>query len=81
MKKTIYILLVSFLSILSSLVIPKPYGTFIHMLLAPIFVYTIFKTNLLKAIFAQIIPIFLTAVLETLFLRLYFSLSILPFFI
>ena len=55
-QKLIYIASFSLIAILSATVIPTPYNTFINVIACPILVYFIFKTSILKAILAQIIP-------------------------
>ena len=70
-QKITYILILSFLTLLSSFIIPKPFGTYINMILWPIIIKLIFKASILKSILAELIPIFLTAIFETFFLRLY----------
>ncbi len=70
-QKTLYVLLVSLLGILSNLFIPKPFGTYIHMIISPIIIMMFFDISLFKSIVAEIIPLIITSILETLFLRLY----------
>lgn len=55
-KKFIYILIFSLIAIISMLFIPTPFNTFINVIACPIIVYFLFKTNILKAILAEIIP-------------------------
>ena len=62
-QRTLYILIFSFIAIISVLFIPTPFNTFINILACPILVYFIFKTNILKAILAEIIPLSLLRVL------------------
>ncbi len=70
-QKFIYVLLVGILGIISNIFVPKPYGTFIHMIISPFIITFLFKTNLFKGILAEIIPLVITAILETLLLRVY----------
>ena len=49
-----YVLCNSLLAILTSYFIPNPYNTFINLMLFPVLVYFILKTNALKAIFSEI---------------------------
>ncbi len=55
-QKFIYTLTFSIVAIISMLFIPTPFNTFINVIACPILVYSIFKTNILKAILAEIIP-------------------------
>lgn len=78
-QKILYIIIVSTLGILSNIFIPKPYGTFIHMIITPIAIMFIFKTHLLKSIVAEILPFITIALLENLFLRIYLILFHIPY--
>ena len=55
-QKLTYLILFSLISLLSLWIIPEPYNILINLLACPILVYIIFKTNILKAILAEIIP-------------------------
>lgn len=55
-QKILYVILFSILSILTMLVIPTPFNTFINLFVCPVLVIIIFKTNLLKAILAEFLP-------------------------
>lgn len=55
-QKILYVSLSAFLGILSLYFIPTPFNTFINVLACPILVYFIFKTGILKAILAGVIP-------------------------
>ena len=52
----LYSISFSVIGTLTSLFVPSPYYTFINLIAYPILVYVIFKTNILKAILAEIIP-------------------------
>ena len=54
-QKLSYVLISSILGLITVLVIPVPYNTFINVLACPILVYFIFKTNILKSILAEVI--------------------------
>lgn len=58
-QKILYILIFSLISILSIIIIPIPINTFINVIACPLLVYFIFKTNILKAILAEILPFIL----------------------
>ena len=55
-QKLLYVSISAFLGILSLYFIPTPFNTFINLIACPILVYFIFKTSILKSIFAEIIP-------------------------
>lgn len=54
-QKILYVLTSSILGLITVLIIPVPYNTFINVLACPILVYFIFKTNILKSILAEVI--------------------------
>lgn len=70
-QKIIYVLVSFILAAISNIFIPKPYGTYINMIAMLIVMTLIFKTNLLKSIIAEILPLIVIALLENLFLRIY----------
>lgn len=55
-QRVIYILLFSIIAIISMLIIPTPFNTFLNVIACPILVYFVFKTNIIKAILSEIIP-------------------------
>lgn len=55
-QKILYVLILSFIGIITLWILPTPFNTFINVLACPILVYFIFKTNIIKAILAEIIP-------------------------
>lgn len=55
-QKILYVLILSLIGILTLWIIPTPFNTFINVIACPILVYFLFKTNILKAILAEIIP-------------------------
>ena len=70
-QKLYYIFVIFIISTLSNLFIPKPFGTFMHMILTPILIMLFFKISFLKSIIAEIIPFVIIALLENIFLRIY----------
>lgn len=70
-QKALYILSVCVLGIFSNLLIPKPYGTYLNIALDVCLIMIIFDVSFFKAIIAEVLPVVITAVLETLFLRIY----------
>lgn len=65
-----YILTVSSLCSLSILFIPNPYRSFINLILLFICIKFFFKTNILKTIFAIIVPIFFNVLLESMMIKI-----------
>lgn len=55
-QKILYVSIFSVIAILSITVIPAPFNTFLNLIACPILVILIFKTSILKAILAEIIP-------------------------
>ena len=55
-RKILYYIIFFIIAILALWVIPVPYNTFINVIACPILVIIIFKTNILKAILAEILP-------------------------
>ena len=55
-QKILYLVILSSIGMITTLVIPAPFNTFVNIIACPILVLLIFKTNFLKAILAEIIP-------------------------
>lgn len=68
-QKILYVLILSLIGLVTSWTIPVPYNTFINVIACPILVYFLFKTNLLKAIVAEIIPYIFFVILGSLILN------------
>lgn len=66
-----YIFVSSAFTIFSNLFIPKDYAVFINMFIIPLSVIFIFKTNVLKAIFALIIPSIVTVLLDSVIAKIF----------
>ncbi len=73
-QSTIYILAMSLFIILSILFIPKEYSIFIHLILTFVIIKLIFKVTFLKAILAEIIPMLVTVLIESIYAKLCFVL-------
>lgn len=58
-NKILYVFSLSLFANITRFCIPEPYGTFINLILCPILIIIIFKTTILKAIFAEIFPTFI----------------------
>lgn len=72
-QKIIYICASSLLSVLSKYIIPDPFNTIINITFLPVIIYIILKTSVLKSILAEILPTIIGATIETILLKLYFS--------
>ena len=70
-QKLIYVLFGSFLGVLCSIVISKPYSNIITLVMMPIAIMCIFKVKFLKAICAEFIPVICITVLEIIVTRLF----------
>lgn len=73
-QRNIYIILLSCISIISSFFLPTLLRSFINMIIYPICIMIIFKTNAIKAIFAEFLPLMFLVLLETLTAKLLFVL-------
>ena len=70
-QKAIYILASSSCVILANNFIPKPYGEYVCILSVFALILLFFKTNIFKALVAEIIILAITSTLEIFFLRIY----------
>lgn len=68
-SKLIYIISFSILSSLSRFFISDPYGTFLNLIICPSLIILIFKTNILKSIFSEIIPILIFAIIDSILMK------------
>ena len=75
-QQFLYIFSVLILGILSGFIIPKPYGTYINMILNFILILVIFKTSIFKSIICELLPIIITVIFETLLFLFYLILII-----
>lgn len=73
-QKYTYILIMSLIGILTTLLIPSSFNVFIGLLALPITAKFVFKIPFYKSIIAQIINLITTLVLESIFLKLCFIL-------
>lgn len=71
MKRLIFVLSFSILSILTSYIIPIPYYTFINVISMPIFVFFIFKVSILKAVLSEAIVYVVLLILSPPMILLY----------
>lgn len=74
-EKIIYIFLFSLVAVLSSLFVPAPFNTFINLILCPLLIFIIFKTSVLKAIFAEIIPYIFFVIFSSLLAKIFTNIT------
>lgn len=63
-QKSIYLIVVSLMAIISNVFIPKPYGLYVNMIIWPVSIFFIFKTSVLKAVASSILPLLVTGIIE-----------------
>lgn len=69
-QRNIYLITMNILSILSTLFIVQEISIFIHLIVTFIIIKFIFKTSIIKAILAEIIPMIVTLLVESIYLHL-----------
>ena len=72
-QKLLFVIIYPVLSIISLLFLPTNYYTFINLIALPVLILLIFKTNLLKAIFAEIIIYISSILICTILILIYTS--------
>lgn len=70
-NKILYVFSLSLFANITRFCIPEPYGTFINLILCPILIIIIFKTTILKAIFAEIFPTFIGGIIDLILSKLF----------
>ena len=71
-KRIIYILSFTIIGFIFRQFIPSPYSTFANIILLPTLVLIIFRTTLIKALLAELIPAIISACLETIIVKIFF---------
>ena len=69
-KKILYIVCLSIWTIFTNILIPKPLGPIINMILLPFIVYFVFHATVLKSILAELIPTIIIVVLEAILTKI-----------
>ena len=69
-QRNTYILTLGTLMMLSNLFIPGEFSIFLHLILTPIIVKLILKTSIIKAILADILPMIVSLIFESIYLKL-----------
>lgn len=70
-QRIIYLSITVPLGVICTFLIPKPYSNIITLAAAPFIIMFVFKTNFLKALFAEFIPVICITILEILLARLF----------
>lgn len=72
-QRTLYVIILASVSLLTNIFVPRNYCVIINILLTPILVILIFKTSILKGLSSQLLAFVVSALLETLIIKLYLS--------
>ena len=72
-QKTMYVLIMSICAIISRIIIPNPFNTFVNILVIFLSSIFIFRISIFKGILALIIPFIITIIIESIFSRFYFT--------
>ena len=72
-QKTLYVFIVSILGLFIKLLIPAPFNTYLNILMMLICIIIIFKLNILKSIVCLVFPFIITAFIESIFAKIYYS--------
>ena len=70
-----YVLSFSLIAWITIFFVPAPFNTFINLIACPILVYFIFKTNILKAILAEVIPYIFFFIFSSLLVMLFVKIT------
>lgn len=73
-QKILYVIVLSLVGIMTNILVPKPFNTFVNVLVCPILIFFIFKTTVFKSIMAEILSYIIFIVVGTLTLNFYTSL-------
>ena len=71
-QRNTYIIIMEILVVLSTLLIPQQISVFLHLILTFIVIKLIFKTTIIKSILAEIIPMLVDLIIESIYLKLCF---------
>lgn len=73
-QKILYVIVLSLVGIMTNILVPKPFNTFVNVLVCPVLIFFIFKTTVFKSIMAEILSYIIFIVVGTLTLNFYTSL-------
>lgn len=69
-QRNTYIIVMGILFILSTIFIPKQFSIFIHLFLTPFIIKIVFRTSVIKSILADIIPMLISVIFESIYAQL-----------
>ena len=72
-QKLMYVFIASTLVFLIKLLIPAPFNTYLNILMLLICIIIVFKLNVLKSIICLMFPFIITAFIESMFAKMYYS--------
>lgn len=72
-QKWLYVLIVSIFSIISRLIIPAPFNSFINLLVMFLSILFIFKTTFFRGIVCLVFPFIIETLLESVFANIYYE--------
>lgn len=72
-QKILYVIIVSIFSIFSSLILPNPFNTYTNLLVVLLSIIFIFKVNIFKAIICLLFPPIISALVESVFAKIYYT--------
>lgn len=72
-QKIKYVITITSFAILSALLIPQPYNTFLNMIVYPLFIYLLLKATILKSIIAEFISLLITSCFESLIVTISYN--------
>ncbi len=69
-QKILYVVILGAIGLITSWTVPTPYNTFINIIACPILVYFLLKTDVLKAVLAELIQYIIFVIIGSLLLNL-----------
>lgn len=70
-RKLIYVLVYGTLGTILGFIVPSTYKIFVNIVIWPIIIYFIFKTTIIKALLAEIIPMIISSILDFMFANIF----------
>lgn len=70
-RKLLYVIIYGTIGIIINFLIPPSYKIFVNMIIWPIIICIIFKVNVIKALLAEIIPMIISSILESIFINMF----------
>ena len=69
-QRNIYLIIMELVMILSTFFAPKQFALFVHLILTFLIIKFVFKISFVKSLLAEIVPMLLTVLLETVYVKL-----------